>query len=75
MSTLTPAQIAALLLDSDPYLSCDDCLDRVDVYVDRIALGADPADHAMTVHLAACPACRDEADLLLELLREPDFPV
>lgn len=65
---LTEAQIAALLFDSEPWLSCDDCFVRVDGYVERAAAGLCSGDPEMDVHLAACPACRDEADILLALL-------
>lgn len=57
-----------MLFDSEPWLSCDDCFARTDAYVERLAAGTDPGDRAMDVHLAACPACRDEADILLALL-------
>jgi len=65
--------IAALLADTDPYLSCDDCFARIDQYVE--ARAADPAyeDPAMAAHLRGCGACADEAESLLDLLAQhPD---
>lgn len=71
--TATPGRlsgdtIVSLLADTDPYLSCDDCFDRVDEYVEKVA--ADPAydDVAMRTHLAGCGACAQEAEALLQLL-------
>lgn len=63
--------IAQLLVDSSPYLSCDDCFARIDEYVERAL--ADPRHHdvAMEVHLAACSACAEEAETLRELLEQP----
>lgn len=65
---LTPEAVEALLADTSPYLSCDDCFATIDTYVERRA--ADPAyrDVAMETHLAGCGACAEEAATLLELL-------
>lgn len=56
-----------LVLDTEPYLSCDDCFELVDAYVE--ALLADPSHDrpAMRVHLAGCVACAEEARSLAEL--------
>ena len=56
-----------LVLDTEPYLSCDDCFALMDTYVE--ALLADPTHDlpAMRVHLAGCVACAEEARSLLEL--------
>jgi hypothetical protein len=56
-----------LVLDTEPYLSCDDCFALVDTYVE--ALLVDPTyDHpAMRVHLSGCVACAEEARSLVEL--------
>lgn len=65
---LTRPQVEALMFDSDPWLSCDECFDRADFYVECIARGLEPDDPAMDVHLTCCPACREEAATLLALL-------
>ena len=64
---LTDDTVIRLLLDTDPYLSCDDCFALVDTYVE--ALLADPTYDrpAMRVHLAGCVACAEEARSLVEL--------
>ena len=62
--------IAGLLADTEPYLSCDDCFEHLDEYVERVA--ADPHHHdpAMDAHLAGCGACAEEAATLRDLLGE-----
>jgi hypothetical protein len=59
----------SLTLDTEPWLSCDDCFDLMDEYVERRV--ADPAyvDPLMVTHLAACAACAEEADSLYALVR------
>ncbi len=67
---LTPAAVAALLLDTSPWLSCDNCFERMDTYVEALIHGAwhGDDDPAMAAHLRGCPACAEEADSLLGLL-------
>ena len=58
---LTAQATLRLTLDTEPYLSCDECFNQVDGYIE--ALLADP-DHdlpAMRTHLAGCTACAEEA--------------
>ena len=33
---LTPEVVAALVVDTEPYLSCDDCFAQLDAWADRI---------------------------------------
>lgn len=65
----TPAQVAALLLDTTPWLSCEDCFEHLDSYAESVAHGAGPASDAMHRHLSGCPACAEELQTLVELLR------
>jgi hypothetical protein len=71
MNDLRADQVASLLADTSPYLSCDDCFARLDEYVERRV--ADPSydDPAMAAHLAGCGACAEEAATLAELLERP----
>lgn len=58
-----------LTLDTEPWLSCEDCFTLMDVYVETVL--ADPRTTAMPqmrVHLAGCPACAEEAESLRELV-------
>ena len=71
LTTLTAGQVRALTLATEPYLSCDDCFDLVDSYVEAVLAGR-PAEvpPGLTEHLAGCAACAEEAQSLLDLLRE-----
>lgn len=56
---------------SGPELGCDECFAELDRYVELEAAGAD-ADSAvpgLRAHLEGCPACREEHESLLALLR------
>jgi hypothetical protein len=57
-----------------PELSCDDCFDQLDRYVelDRIGAGADDAIPGMRAHLDGCPACDEDHKSLLALLASDD---
>ncbi|KAF0845746.1 hypothetical protein [Nocardia caishijiensis] len=70
MTDPTPTMLDALLADTSPYLSCDECFDRIDIYVERRL--ADPGydDPAMRIHLAGCGACAEEERTLRELLAQ-----
>ena len=54
-----------------PELSCEDCFEALDAYVERELAGADAgaAMPTMRAHLEGCSACRDDHDSLLALLR------
>ncbi|MEO7449227.1 MAG: hypothetical protein ABI336_13225 [Humibacillus sp.] len=67
------AQIArCLILDTHPYLSCDDCFDMVDTYVEALLSDPDHDQLAMRTHLAGCDACAEEARSLIVLVAERD---
>lgn len=67
---LSAETINSLLADTNPYLSCDDCFARVDVYVERRISDPHYEDAAMKAHLAGCGACAEEAEALRELLSQ-----
>jgi hypothetical protein len=70
---LTEPQARLLTRATDPWLSCEDCFAQVDAYVDRLLAGAGAGDNPeLTVHLAGCPACAEEAESLLLLVAEQD---
>lgn len=59
--------IAALLGPAEPELTCEQCFEQIDRYVDCELAGADAdgAVRGMRAHLAGCPAClEDHASLL-----------
>ena len=49
-----------------PEIGCDECFDRLDEYVE----GRDVP--GMGAHLEGCPACREEYESLVALVREDD---
>ncbi|GHH66482.1 hypothetical protein [Promicromonospora soli] len=67
---LSPTTISSLLVDTSPYLSCDDCFAQIDEYVERKIADPHYEDPAMKAHLAGCGACAEEAETLRELLSQ-----
>ena len=59
--------ITALLGASAPELTCEQCFEQLDRYVDPALLGGDPdrAVPAARAHLIGCPACHDDYESLL----------
>jgi hypothetical protein len=70
--SLTSAAVDALLRDTTPWLSCDDCFERIDTYVEALHRNSGYLDPAMSKHLEGCTACDEEARSLLALLTESD---
>ncbi|GAB3448369.1 hypothetical protein GCM10027517_33390 [Phycicoccus ginsengisoli] len=66
---LAPYAVEALLLDTTPWLSCDECFERMDTYVESLLRTGTGTDPAMDRHLLGCVACNDEAQSLIDLLR------
>lgn len=58
--------ITALLGPSRPELTCEECFDQLDRYVELELAGAaaDRLIPGMRPHLDGCPACRDDHDSL-----------
>jgi hypothetical protein len=66
--------IAALLGPAEPELTCEQCFEQLDRYVDTAIAGADPdlAVPGMRAHLIGCPACSEDHDSLLQYARHAD---
>jgi hypothetical protein len=67
--------LARVVGPGGPELGCDECFAELDRYVELEVAGAD-ADvevPGLRAHLEGCPACREEHDSLLALLREDSF--
>jgi hypothetical protein len=62
--------IGRLVVDTDPWLSCDDCFRQVDEYVESLLAGRAGDMPAMDAHLRGCPACAEESVTLLLLAAE-----
>ena len=74
MSDNTEALIKRLLGPGRPEVTCDECFELLDQYVDLELEGAD-ADAALPgvrAHLEGCPACHEDHDSLRELARQSD---
>jgi hypothetical protein len=68
--TITREVLHSLTLDTEPWLSCDDCFDLLDEYAERRRADPGYAHPAMDIHLVACPACAEEAESLRDLLAD-----
>ena len=63
--------LARLLGPEGPEVTCDECFERLDEYVDLELRGGSPdeAIPGMRPHLEGCPACHEEYESLRELAR------
>jgi hypothetical protein len=66
--------IAGLLGPGDPEVSCEECFELLDEYVDlqRAGENADRRLPGMRAHLEGCPACREDHESLRELVARHD---
>jgi predicted anti-sigma-YlaC factor YlaD len=66
--------LAGLLGPSEPELTCEQCFEQLDRYVELelAGAGADGAVPGMRAHLEGCPACREDRDSLAALLELDD---
>ena len=64
--------LGRLVGPAEPEVGCDECFARLDEYVELELAGADPdaAAPGLHAHLEGCPACREEHESLLALVRE-----
>ena len=69
-------RLRAVLGPAGPELTCEQCFEHLDRFVELELDGADPepAVPGMRAHLAGCPACAEDHDSLLALVRNPDEP-
>jgi hypothetical protein len=63
--------LGRLLGPEGPEVSCEECFERLDEYVDAELAGRDPEATVpgMAAHLAGCPACSEDHEALRELVR------
>jgi hypothetical protein len=64
--------IERLLGPTGPEVTCDECFELLDEFVELAVAGAeaDARIPGMRAHLAGCPACREEYDSLRALVAE-----
>ncbi len=62
--------LARLLGPAGPEVSCEDCFDLLDAYVDAELAGADADSRlpGMHEHLQGCPACREDHESLRDFV-------
>lgn len=69
------AVLGRVLGPADPELTCEQCFEELDRYVE-LSLAGEPADArvpGMRAHLAGCPACAEDFRSLRDLVtREGD---
>ena len=63
--------LGRLLGPDGPEIGCDACFEELDRYVDLEVAGAnaDAAVPGLRAHLEGCPACREEHESLLALVK------
>ncbi|MGO4189951.1 hypothetical protein [Pseudarthrobacter sp. TAF60_1] len=69
---LTPESVRRLTLAAEPWISCDDCFDTVDAYVEILLSGAPDSMPGLRAHLLGCSACFEEARSLLLIAAADD---
>jgi hypothetical protein len=62
--------VGRLLGPEGPEVSCDECFELLDEYVELELAGTDPDARlpGMRAHLDGCPACREDHESLRELV-------
>ena len=65
-------RLRRVLGPAGPELTCEQCFEQLDVYVELEASGkdAEAAVPGMSAHLEGCPACHGDHASLLALVRE-----
>ena len=66
LEPLSADAIDRLTANTEPWLSCDDCFDVVDVAIDAMVVSSTPLTEEFRVHLLRCAVCREEACSLAE---------
>jgi hypothetical protein len=72
---MSDPRLKALLGPEGPELTCEQCFEHLDRFVELELAGADPEASVpgMRAHLAGCPACgEDHASLLALASAEPE---
>ena len=68
LEPLSADAIDRLTANTEPWLSCDDCFDVVDVAIDAMVVSSTPLTEEFRVHLLRCAVCREEACSLAEIV-------
>jgi hypothetical protein len=64
-------RLTQILGPDEPEVTCDECFEALDRYVELELAGADAENSipGLRAHLHGCPACREDHDSLLAFLR------
>ena len=64
--------LCRLLGPAEEEIGCDECFEQLDTYVELEVAGedADAGVPGLRAHLEGCPACREEHESLLALVRD-----
>ncbi|GAB3038909.1 hypothetical protein GCM10027052_18350 [Parafrigoribacterium mesophilum] len=68
LRSLSSEAIDRLTADTEPWLSCDDCFEHVDVVIDALVVSSASLSEEFRVHLRSCPACHEEARSLAAIV-------
>ena len=68
LEPLSPEAIDRLTANTEPWLSCDDCFELVDVVIDAMVISSAPFSEEFRVHLLRCAVCHEEACSLAEIV-------
>lgn len=68
LKPLTPDAVERLTANTEPWLSCDDCFEQVDVVIEAMVVSSTPFSEDFRVHLLRCPGCHEEACSLAEMV-------
>jgi hypothetical protein len=68
---LSHERLARVLGPAGPEVTCEECFEQIDRYVELERAGGDAetAVPGMRAHLAGCPACGEDYESLRELVR------
>ena len=68
---MTAELLTRLLGPAGPEVSCEECFERLDEYVELELANADPDRRipGMREHLQGCPACREDYESLRDFVR------
>jgi hypothetical protein len=67
---MSDPRLRALLGPEGPELTCEECFEHLDEFVEAELAGIDPEQRVpgMRAHLAGCPACSEDHASLLALV-------
>ncbi len=65
---VVPDHVVPFVRHIDPWISCDDCFEMIDEFVQGFVDDGTGLPHALRIHLNDCEVCLEEAETLIALL-------